>query len=99
MRWHSPFNNSERSTSQSRFLDSLTRAEGECYLGHLKKINDSKDWKSSAWFLARKYPEDWAEVKKHAETNPDGQELSPAKRKQAVDAILKERFGDTIATA
>ena len=76
------------------FSDRLYKAEAKCYLGHIQKITESSNWRASAWFLARRYPEEFSEVRKHAETSADGKDLSPAKRKQAVDAILKERFGD-----
>jgi uncharacterized protein YeaC (DUF1315 family) len=44
--------------------------------------------------LARKWPEEFAELKKHAETGPDGKALTDEQRQRAIHAALKRRFGD-----
>jgi hypothetical protein len=49
------------------FAECLMRAEIECEEYHLGRIRnsvqgrDNPDWKSSAWFLARKYPDQYGE--------------------------------------
>ena len=49
------------------FFARLKRAEIECEEYHLDRINngiqgrDNADWKSSAWYLSRKYPDEYSE--------------------------------------
>jgi len=73
------------------FSDSLKEAEAKCYGYHVNKITKHGSWQASAWFLARKWPEEWAEVKKVAQTDMHGQDLSPHQRHKLIDAILAER--------
>lgn len=79
------------------FSESLTQAEANCEMIHLGKVNQADDWRASAWFLARKFPAQWAEVKKLAETDAKGQDLTPEERERAIMATIKRKFGDRAA--
>ena len=50
-------------------------------------------WQASSWFLARKYPEEFAQTSKHALTNAAGKDLTPNQRQKLIDAIIEERKG------
>lgn len=43
------------------FLAALKRAESEAVMSALQAIHEaaSKKWQAAAWFLERKYPQDW----------------------------------------
>lgn len=41
------------------FSEQVKKAEASGKLRHIRKINKSKAWQSSAWFLERKYPEEY----------------------------------------
>ena len=75
------------------FSDRLNEAEAKCYMVRLGKIHDSKDWRASAWFLARRYPEEFSEVRRQAQTDANGNDLplTAEQRQKAIDAILDER--------
>lgn len=75
-----------------KFRIRLNEAETVCYSRHLAKIHTADDWKASAWFLARKWPEEFSEVKRLAETDAKGKGLSPEQRERAIEAILAKRF-------
>ncbi len=79
------------------FSARLNEAESKCYAKHLQKILSSDDWRSAAWFMERKFQNEFAKLEKHAFTDSSGHDLTPEQRKAAVDAILEERFG-TIPT-
>lgn len=43
------------------FLEGLARAESTCYLRQVNKITGCDDWRAAAWFLARKYPDEFSD--------------------------------------
>jgi len=45
-------------TRDAKFLEGLTRAEADCKMRHLRVLNDSGDWRASAWLLSRKWPDE-----------------------------------------
>jgi transcriptional regulator with XRE-family HTH domain len=79
-----------------QFANSVKEAEARCYLTSLGKVRNADDWKAAAWLLARKWPEEFAELKKHAETGPDGKALTDEQRQRAIEATLRRRFGDRV---
>jgi hypothetical protein len=80
------------------FSTRLMEAEGECYAGYLTVIAKAAkegDTKSAQWFLARKYPQEFASVTKNAFTDSQGRDLTPNQRQKLIDAIIEERKGLT----
>ncbi|KAF0248637.1 MAG: hypothetical protein FD167_1964 [bacterium] len=57
-------------TEYPDFSEGLARAEVKCEEFHLERIRNGmqgpgySDWKSSGWFLARKYPDQYSEKQK-----------------------------------
>ena len=43
-----------------KFYDDFQKAQIKNKMYHLKKINDDKSWTSSAWYLERKYPNEYS---------------------------------------
>lgn len=74
------------------FLDRVREAESSCYRKHLAKIQGSRDWKASAWFLARKWPDEFSEVQKVAQVDSKGNDLTPDQRERAIQSIMETRF-------
>ena len=73
------------------FSDGLTRAEASCYQVQLKKWTGADDWRAARDFMARKWPEEFAQVNKHAATDGQGRDLTPLERQKLISAILEER--------
>lgn len=47
-------------TLHLQFFDAVKKAEGDAEYRHLQQIEFSVDkWQASAWWLERKYPDDW----------------------------------------
>ena len=79
------------------FADRLTKAEGKAYAGYLTTIATAAkdgDVKAAQWMLARKYPDEFGELRKHAMTDARGRDLTKGERLRAMKAILLERFGE-----
>jgi hypothetical protein len=60
---------SQKSGEYIDFLDALRRAEAEAVVSNVKIINKAAtggDWRAAAWFLERKYPNNWARLDKRA---------------------------------
>lgn len=51
---------SEQIAKNEAFSEQVKKAEAAGKLRHIRKINKSKAWQASAWFLERKYPEEYA---------------------------------------
>lgn len=53
----------------SEFSTALVRAESDSVIRHLKiieKAGEGGDWRASAWFLARRFPESWSEHRRYS---------------------------------
>ena len=55
----------------TEFVDEVEEATNRSELYHVAKIAQADDWRSSAWFLARRFPERWGE-KRSIEVSTDG---------------------------
>jgi hypothetical protein len=73
-----------------RFMVAVKKMEAEAEYRHLQQVDQGMDnWTSSAWWLERKYPEDWG-LKK--DQFPVGsvifQKMQPEKPEDALDPAL-----------
>ena len=76
------------------FFTRLKEAEGKAYNKYLTVIGDaaeSGDVKAAQWMLARKYPEEFSEMRRNALTNARGKDLTQEERHKLMDAIIAER--------
>lgn len=51
---------SKRKARNSGFLEAINKARSKGMFAHLAKILKDKDWRSSAWYLERQFPEEFA---------------------------------------
>ena len=65
----------------SEFAHGLMRAEAACFMHHLANISraSASDWRASAWFLERKFPEEFSKNRRVKSTE---------------DAVIVVRFVD-----
>lgn len=58
----------ERKSICSELFEGIKKAEAEAILLRLKNIQDAskEHWQASAWFLERKYPDEWGKKDRHA---------------------------------
>ena len=61
----------ERMSSMLSSSTEVEEATNRSELYHVAKIAQADDWRSSAWFLARRFPERWGE-KRSIEVSTDG---------------------------
>lgn len=82
-----------RSGKYKQFFQDFENAEIKNKLYHLKKINDDESWQSSAWYMERKYPNEYG--KRVIDLNHNGQlevknELSFEERIEAYENYFTE---------
>lgn len=62
---------------KSEFSDAVLKAEISCKQRNIRRVQKASKvhWSASAWWLERKYPEEFAEKSKHEISGPNGTPL------------------------
>lgn len=63
------------------FSDIIKKAEAECKARNIALIQQDKSWQSKAWWLERKYPEEFKERRSSEVESKDLKEVADAIRK------------------
>lgn len=53
------------------FRDAVTQANAQCKITLLEKIQRAKDWRSKAWILERRFPDEYGQVVKFGKMTDD----------------------------
>ena len=74
------------------FGDEVEEATNRSELYHVAKIAQADDWRASAWFLARRFPDRWSE-KRSVEVSTDGRPDGAAMVADMLSQLREEHEG------
>lgn len=71
------------------FGEELVKADAAGKVHHLKRIREAKAWQASAWFLERKYPQEYGRFTRLEHTGKEGGPIQTEEKADRLAAFLR----------
>ncbi|RLB94385.1 MAG: hypothetical protein DRH26_01315 [Deltaproteobacteria bacterium] len=88
--WLNAGRNSTEDSIFREFFHSIIGIEAKCIERHLKKIDKSPEWKSSAWLLERRFRKEYGKKESLELSGPDGNPIEVQKKVAEYDELPEE---------